>query len=157
MTIRLADPTDYGPVARLNGEVQQLHAEALPHLFKPASEQAFSRAVYEEMLARPRCSLYLAVADGEPVGYIYLEVLDRADTWFRRAHRVLYVHQLCVSSAHRRHGHGHRLLEHAAQLATQQGIAQLELDTWWFNTGARAFFARQGFEESNVRMVRHLP
>jgi hypothetical protein len=33
VTIRLADAADYEAVASLNAEVQQLHADGLPHLF----------------------------------------------------------------------------------------------------------------------------
>jgi ribosomal protein S18 acetylase RimI-like enzyme len=153
MNIRSATPADYDRVARLNAEVQQLHAEALPHLFKPASSETFTREVFEAMLARPHCSLYLAETDGQSAGYLYLEVVDRPETWARYAHRALYVHQLCVARTHGRRGFGQQLLEHAADLATRQGIARLELDVWSFNTTARALFERRGFQESNIRMA----
>jgi diamine N-acetyltransferase len=154
MTIRLATSADHHHVARLNAEVQQVHAEALPHVFKPASAQTFTSAVFEAMLAQPHCSLHLAEASGEVIGYLYLQVLERPETWARYAQRVLYVHQLSVARTHRHRGYGQRLLEYAAALANQQSITRIELDTWWFNGTARAFFTHHGFEEYNVRMVK---
>ena len=155
MTIRLAEAADYEGVARLNAEVQQLHADALPRLFKPTSENIFTREVYDGMLAQPRCYLYIAVRGTEPVGYVYAEVQERPEAWFRYAQRVVYIHQLAVSRLHRRRGYGERLVQQVVALAESQGIRRLELDTWWFNAEARAFFKRLGFTELNLRMGRN--
>jgi ribosomal protein S18 acetylase RimI-like enzyme len=156
VTVRLAEPKDYEAVARLNAEVQQLHADALPHLFRPASDRAFTRAVYDGMLAQPRCHLYVALAGTEAVGYVYAEVQERPEAWFRYAHRVVYIHHLSVGRRHRRKGYGERLLQQVVALARSQGVGRLELDTWWFNADARAFFRRFGFTDLNLRMGRDL-
>jgi len=156
VTIRPAGPEDFGAVARLNAEVQQLHAEGLPHLFKPASENTFTRAVYEDILAQPRNRVYVAFEGTEPVGYVYAELLDRPETWFRYAHRVAYIHHVSVSHGHRRRGYGERLVREVVALARSHGIGRLELDAWWFNDAARGFFKRLGFSELNLRMERGL-
>lgn len=156
VTIRPAEATDFDAVARLNAEVQQLHADGLPHLFKPATDNTFTRAVYDGMLAQPRAHIYLALEGTEPVGYVYAEVLERADTWFRYAHKVVYIHHIAVSRVHRRRGYGERLAQQVVDLARSQGIRQLELDVWWFNANARDFFTRLGFSELNLRMGRNL-
>lgn len=160
MTVRPARSGDFEWVAPLNAEVQQLHADALPHLFKPASEGGLTRAVYDGILAQPRNRVYIALAgadaDADAVGYVYAEVLQRPETWFRRAHRVVYIHHLSVAGAHRRRGYGERLVQEIVALAGSEGIRELELDTWWFNADARAFFARQGFAGLNLRMGRSL-
>jgi ribosomal protein S18 acetylase RimI-like enzyme len=155
--IRPAEAADYAAVARLNAEVQQLHAEGLPQRFKPAPTAPFPREVYEGLLADPQAHLYLAVEAGAPVGYAYAEVLARPETWFRPAHRVVYLHHLGVTRRHRGRGHGARLVQAVVALAQAQGIALVELDTWWFNADARAFFARLGFTALNLRMERRLP
>jgi len=156
MTIRQAGPEDFEAVARLNAQVQGLHAAAAPDQFKPPSAETFSRAVYDAMLAQPRTFLYLAEADGQAVGYIYAALLDRPESPFRLATQVAYVHQLSVDSTHRRHGYGEQLMQQVVDLAQAHGIRRIELDTWAFNTAARAFFARQGFTEFNVRLARLL-
>jgi ribosomal protein S18 acetylase RimI-like enzyme len=156
VTIRPAGAADYDAVARLNAEVQQLHADALPHLFKPASATAFPRSVYDGILAHEDASLLLAVAGGAPVGYAYAEVLARAETWFRCAHRVVYLHHLCVAHRQRRRGYGARLVQAVVDLARARGVAAVELDAWWVNADARAFFARVGFAPLNLRMERRL-
>jgi ribosomal protein S18 acetylase RimI-like enzyme len=156
VTIRPADAADFEAIARLNAEVQQLHADGLPHLFKPATDNAFTRAVYDGMQAQPRAHVYLALERAESVGYVYAEVLERPETWFRYAHKVVYVHHIAVSRIHRRRGYGEWLVPQVVDLARSQGIRQLELDTWWFNANARDFFKRLGFAELNLRMGRNL-
>jgi ribosomal protein S18 acetylase RimI-like enzyme len=100
--------------------------------------------------------VYLAVEGGAPVGYVYAEVLTRPETWFRPAHRVVYLHHLCVGRRHRGRGHGTRLVQAVVALAQAHGVALVEPDTWWFNADARAFFARAGFTPLNLRMERRV-
>jgi diamine N-acetyltransferase len=155
-TIRRADESDYDAVACLNAEVQQLHADGLPRLFKQTSDNPFPREVYDEMMTQPTKYVYLALEGAVPAGYIYAEVLERPETWFRYAHKVVYIQHLAVSQAHQRRGHGARLVQQVIDLAQSLGIQQLELDTWWFNANAREFFKRLGFAELNLRMGREL-
>ena len=42
LKVRAATVDDADTISSLNDEVQNVHAEALPHLFKPASRETFS-------------------------------------------------------------------------------------------------------------------
>ena len=53
MDIRLATPQDAESIAALNAAVQQVHADALPHLFKPPSAETFPAALVRHLLADP--------------------------------------------------------------------------------------------------------
>ena len=53
MDIRLATLKDAEIIAALNAEVQQIHTDALPHLFKPPSEETFPASLVRQLLADP--------------------------------------------------------------------------------------------------------
>ena len=152
MEIRRATARDAGIVARLNREVQQLHADALPRLFKPPSGEIFAPAAFADLVADPETVVFIGEAGGEPVGYLYAQVARRPDTPFTHASDVVVVHHLAVRREHRGRGYGERLIREAVALAESEGIRRLELSVWAFNTDARGFFARQGFTVFNERM-----
>ena len=153
-SVRPAGPEDFEAVAALNREVQQLHANRHPELFKPPSDQTLPRPLFEEWLAQPD-ELVLVAVDGTRVeGYAQANVVAPDETPYRVARRVLYVNQICVARAATRRGHGRRLIEAAAEHARGLGISRLELDTWAFNAQARCFFEAEGFVDVNIRMGR---
>ena len=145
MDIRLATLQDAESIAALNAEVQHVHADALPHLFKPPSEETFPAALVHQLLADPHTSIFIASVNGAPVGYIYAQILRRAETSLRYAWDRLYIHHIAVYPAYQRHGVGQALIQAVVRVAQAHGIATMALDVWTFNTQARAFFAAQGF------------
>ena len=151
--VRQALPGDYQAVAALNRQVQRFHADHYLNLFKAPAAETLTREAYEEWLASPDGLVLVAVVGDGVVGYAWAAVVNREETVYRVALRVLYVHQICVAAAVRGHGHGHRLMaairEHAASLA----IRRLELNTWAANSEARGFFEAEGFREFNIRLA----
>jgi diamine N-acetyltransferase len=151
--VRPARSGDYQAVATLNREVQRFHADHYLSLFKAPAAVTLTRDAYEEWLASPDGLVLVAVKGDGVVGYAWVAVLDREETAYRVALRILYVHQICVAAAVRGRGHGHRLMaairEHAASLA----IRRIELNTWAANSEARGFFEAEGFREFNIRLA----
>ena len=84
MDIRLATLNDAESIAALNAEVQQVHAAALPHLFKPPSAETFPASLVRQLLADPNTYIFIASANDAPVGYLYGQILRRAETSFPR-------------------------------------------------------------------------
>ena len=80
MDIRLATLNDAESIAALNAEVQHVHADALPHLFKPPSEETFPASLVRQLLADPNTYIFIASANDAPVGYLYGQILRRAET-----------------------------------------------------------------------------
>lgn len=58
-----------------------------------------------------------------------------------------YVDSLATAAHLRRRGVAMALLAEAERLATARGLDSISLDTWADNAGARALYARAGFEE----------
>lgn len=154
VTVRRATPADAAAVSRLNADVQAIHAAALPWLFKSPGPGTFPPETAAAVLERPTHLVYLALHDHEPVGYVYAELQEHAETALRYGYRVLYVHHIGVSPTHRQRGIGAALMNAVRGAAAEHGIGMVALDMWSFNEGARAFFRAQGFEAYNERMWR---
>jgi ribosomal protein S18 acetylase RimI-like enzyme len=152
MDVRLATPHDAELISALNAEVQKVHAEALPQLFKPASHETFPASFVRQLLADPDTCIFLGFLYGEPVGYIYAQIVRRAETALRHAWERLHIHHISVKQTHQRRGCGHALIQAVVQFAKAHGLATMTLDVWSFNMEARSFFATQGFTVYNENM-----
>jgi len=137
----------------LNREIQQKHAEAYPHLFKPTSDETLTASAFDVLLNDPAAMTLVVVDDEAVTGYVSAREVQRTDTPYRFAHRVLYIDQLCVARSARRKGHGRRLIEAMKSVAMDRGIPHVEVDTWAFNDEARSFFRSVGFRDITIRMA----
>ncbi len=152
MKIRRATHQDAHTLSDLNKDVQKLHADAYPQLFKPVASNPFPPAFFEELLAQPEHVFFIAEEDGDPIGYIYVEIRHSPETSYRFAMETILIHHISIQPEHRHKGYGEKLMEAAMSLAREKNIQLVTLDVWSFNTGAQAFFARQGFSIYNQRM-----
>jgi ribosomal protein S18 acetylase RimI-like enzyme len=150
--VRLATLNDAEIISALNAEVQTVHAEALPHLFKAASPETFPTSFVRPLLADPDTYIFIGSLHDEPVGYLYAQIIRRQETALRHAWERLHIHHISVHRTQHRRGCGHALLQAAVQFAKEQGITTITLDVWSFNTQARSFFATQGFTVYNENM-----
>jgi GNAT superfamily N-acetyltransferase len=67
-----------------------------------------------------------------------------------------YVGELIVSADHEGQGAGRALMAAAEQWAIERGLTRMTLETGAANAGARAFYARLGYVEEEVRLTRRL-
>jgi ribosomal protein S18 acetylase RimI-like enzyme len=151
-TVRLAGEADAALLSSLNADVQALHAEALPWLFKPPGPETFTPADAAALLARPDNLIFVAEVGSEAAGYAYAEVVRRAETPLRHAYEEVHLHHISVRPAWRRQGVGEALVDAVREAASQRGIALLTLSVWSFNDAARTFFREQGFAPCMERM-----
>lgn len=152
MMIRRATYSDAEILSRLNLDVQRLHARALPHLFKTPHSADFALQFMQDQLADPNNIFYIAQQDGEDIGYVFARLIERTENAFMYGWKYLYIDQISVKASHRGIGCGRQLMETVFQLAKQEGIRRIALETWSFNQDAQAFFTKLGFEAINFHM-----
>lgn len=152
MEIRLATITDVESISALNMDVQNVHAAALPHIFKHVTDPGFAVPYYTELLNDANNRIFIASIDGENVGYVYARVIRRSENAYKNPHDMVYIDQISVKPAYQGRGCGAALIQAVRDLARQQGITTVAIDTWFFNEKAQAFFAHQGFTMFNMRM-----
>jgi diamine N-acetyltransferase len=152
MEIRLATLADAERIAALNVDVQNVHAEALPHIFKHVADASFALPYITEQLENPNNYFYIASIGGEDVGYVFARVVRRPENAYMHPRDMVYIDQISVEPAYQRHGCGAALIQAVRELAREQDISTVAMDTWFFNEKAQAFFAHEGFTTFNMRM-----
>jgi len=153
VTVRVAVMEDADAIANLTAEVQQLHKEALPDIFKTPSGRLFSREKLASLLQDANSTVAVAESNGDVIGHVYVQ---RAENDFKIADKYMYIQQIGVRKHFRRQGVGTALIAFVEGRAVASGVTGLQLDYWAFNTRARSFFESCGFSPSVVMMRRTL-
>jgi ribosomal protein S18 acetylase RimI-like enzyme len=150
VTIRSAEDRDVGLLAELNRFVLDMHVDALPTYFKRAEQRAVADS-FRSMLERPEVQAYIASIGDVPVGYAVVAFRERPENALCLARRSLEIDELAVSPSHRRRGVCRALVERALAEARSQGVSEVEVTSWVFNTDARAAFQALGFKPMLLR------
>jgi ribosomal protein S18 acetylase RimI-like enzyme len=151
MEIRSATLKDSMTLSALCRDVQSLHAERHPQVFKMPQSDDFAVEFFDEILATPEFTAYIAEEAGYSLGYILCRTVDRPENAFTHRMRFLLVDQISVRPNAQRKGIGTALLRQVEDLARELGLAKLQLDSWDFNLEAHACFEKFGFEKFNYR------
>jgi ribosomal protein S18 acetylase RimI-like enzyme len=156
MDIRRAVPQDSLLLSSLCMDVQRLHAENHPDLFKMPQSDDFAVPFFDEILAGPYNVVFLAEENGQGLGYVLCKMMERPETPFTFATRYLLVDQISVRPAVQGQGVGKALMEQVVSLSKELNMPRIQLDSWGFNREAHAFFERIGFQKFNHRFWRNL-
>ena len=156
MKVRRATSADALRLSSLSMDVQRLHAEHHPHVFKVPPSEDFAVSFFEEMLADPAVRILIAEEDGTEAGYLFCKLIEREESPFTFAVRVLHIDQISVRPAVQRRGVGRALMQQAEVLAREWDVQRIQLDSWDFNTAAQGFFEQLGFHKFHFRFWRKL-
>jgi ribosomal protein S18 acetylase RimI-like enzyme len=152
--IRKATHDDMAVLAALNRDVQQLHVEAMPDIYKPVNEMEFIVDDFENrVLSNPDGWVFLAEIDGEAVGYVYVFREQRPESPYTYARDYLTIDQISVKPVYQGMGAGRALVEAVSDLARSEQVNHLRLSVMAFNTAAVGFYANLGFEMYSHRMA----
>jgi GNAT superfamily N-acetyltransferase len=156
MNTRRATPSDSRVLSSLSRDVQSLHAEHHPGIFKMPENDDFATSFFDEMLADPSVSVFIAEEDGDAVGCIVCKLVERPENPFTFAARMLFVDQISVLPSARGKGVGAALMQRAEMLAKELNVQRIQLDSWDFNLNAHEFFEHMGFQKFNFRFWKYL-
>ena len=156
MHIRQAVPADSLVLSTLCRDVQRLHAENLPAIFKMPQSDDFAVTFFDEMIVDITIRIFIAEEDGRAIGYIFCKLFERPENLFNYANRFLQIEHISVHPDAQRHGAGTALMNRVEELAREIGVTKIQLDSWDFNLEAHIFFERLGFEKFDFRFWRKL-
>lgn len=118
---------------------------ALGHLLAVVSDVYDSsrppRHAYDELLGSDSASCLLAFAGEQPIGLCVAVAIPKLD----RRTGFLFIDEIAVAEAWRRRGVGRKLIEHAARLAEERGLAGVRLLADPANRAAQEFYVALGF------------
>ena len=109
---------------------------------------------FQGLLGKDDSQIWLAVEGGAPVGFAHVTVQERLENPFCRERKYWEVTSISVRVDKQRSGVGRQLIEHVVRTAAQNGICDVELSCWCFNSGAQEAFRRLGFVPRWVRFRR---
>ena len=156
IVIRAASTSDASLIARLNRDVQKLHADLEPATFKIYPDEEKLIAFFSDKLLASESHIFIAIINDTAAGYVWFDVQVRPTTLFNFPRSRIYVHHLSVIEDARRQGIASMLLKHVEEQALAMGVKDIALDAWTANDSALAFFSAQGFAPFNVSLRRRL-
>lgn len=154
MNTRVATPLDAPTLSRLCMDVQHLHVKHYPGIFRMPENDEFAVSFFSEILANPSAHIFIVEENGNAVGYILCQLIERPENPFTFAARILHIDQISVRPEARGKGVGAALMHQAEELANKLDVDRIDLDSWDFNRSAHRFFEHNGFEKFNYRFWR---
>src|SRR5262249_36974997 len=126
ITVRAATMDDADAIQCLTIEVQQLHREALPDIFKVPSGKLFSREKLATLLQDANSTVAVAEGNGVIIGYVYGVTMHRPENDFKKAEKYMYIQQIGVREDSRRQGIGRALIAFIEDRALASGVTGLQ-------------------------------
>lgn len=144
VTVRFAEEKDLERINELRRQVNDLHVEGEPGIFRPGFGRELQNHIYT-ILNDPRQKIAVAETDGRICGFAVLNHITRPETPYMKERDFLDIDEFGVDEACRRRGIASALVRFAKSCAAQQGFRRIELNMWEFNRGALAFYEAAGF------------
>lgn len=144
MKIEITEKKEFKLIAGLVEEVQNLHANLFPDVYKPFEYKGIEAAM-ETMFSNENCRVFIAKLNEETIGYMMLLIKEIPENAFHYSFKIIHIDQIAVSEKHQRNGVGEILMQKAETIAKEMNIDRLELDHLYDNAKAANFFQHKGF------------
>lgn len=144
MSVRFAKAEDLDRVNELRKQVNDLHSEALPAIFKKGFPEELRDYVFA-IFGDPLKKILVCERDDAICGVAILNHITRPSTPFMHERDFLDIDEFCVDEACRRQGVASELIDFISDYAKSQGFDRIELNKWEFNSGALEFYEAAGF------------
>jgi ribosomal protein S18 acetylase RimI-like enzyme len=152
--LRQAKVSDAATLAALCRTVQQLHVEAMPHVYKPFGADNHQLVKWYQEILRDRPAIaFIAEASGLPIGYVLAFTGSSEETAFTYAQKYLHIDQMSVERAWWRRGVGSALMAIILDYARQIKAQTVSLGVSAFNETAIAFYERHNFAATHFTMT----
>ena len=151
MQVRFAQEKDLPPIHTLLEQVNLVHHQGRPDLFKLGRKYTD-----EQLLAiigdRGRPILVAADETDQVLGYAFCIFQQHVDDNIMTDIRTLYIDDLCVDETLRGRHIGKTLYDAVLAFAREQGCYNVTLNVWSCNPSAMRFYEAQGLKPQRVGM-----
>ncbi len=150
--IRRAEQKDIPELLRLLKQVNNVHAEGRPDLFRKDCRK-YEAADLAGILRDGEKAVFVMTEDGDKVmGYAFTETQRHLGENNRTDRVTLYIDDICVDECVRGQGVGRALFAHVTAYAREKGCHNLTLNVWCLNPGAMKFYEAMGMKPYKVGM-----
>ena len=145
MEIRFAKEDELERVNVLRKQVNDLHVEGKPDVFKPGFNDDLRDHIYD-IWNDPEQEIVVADVDGIICGFAVVHHIYKAENPFMYERDFIDVDEFCVDESFRRQGVATEIIAFIKDYTKEKGFKRLELNMWEFNQGALEFYEAVGFK-----------
>ena len=144
MEIRFAREDELDRVNELRKQVNDLHVEGKPDVFKAGFKDELYNHIYD-IWNDPEQEIVVADADGIICGFAVVHHIYKAENPFMFERDFIDVDEFCVDERFRRQGIATEIITFIKDYTKEKGFKRIELNMWEFNQGALEFYEAVGF------------
>ncbi len=146
--IRPAVPEDHGAVAGIIAQVQQMHVDWRPDIYRP-NDDLLPLDVFADECARGLA--FVAECDGQVAGVMEI-VYRHIETPAHVTRDIVFVDTMAVDEPFRGKGVGKALFHYLKQLKEEKQLDGIELQVNARNTAALRMYEKCGFTFKSINM-----
>lgn len=144
ITVRPAAEADYDVLNALRRQVNELHVQGRPDIFRPGFGEELQQHLLNYLHSEANSAL-VAEAEGRVAGFALVDFIHRPASPYNLPRDFYHIAEIGVDPAYQRKGVATALMVWMKQDARERGFGKIELDMWSFNRGALAFYEGLGF------------
>lgn len=148
--VRKACKDDIGRIIKLLHQVDMVHHELRPDLFKPYTTK-YDEQELEALLDDDTKPVFV-YDDGEVLGHAFCQLTEVRDHKLLVDAKTLYIDDICVDEAARGRHVGKALYEFVVDYARSAGCHNITLNVWEGNGPAFCFYKNMGMQVQKTGM-----
>ncbi len=154
MTVRKAENKDIPTIIDLLKQVNAVHAEARPDLFKLATK--YSEEEVKGLISDENTPIFVADDGGKVLGYAMCKLIVHSGESIMQDMKSLYIDDICVDESARGKHVGTQIYDHVLAFARDIGCYNITLNVWTCNPAAGAFYKKLGLIPQKTTMEKIL-
>ncbi len=148
--IRKANKNDIGRIIELLHQVDMVHHEIRPDLFKSYTTK-YNEQELEALLDNDSKPIFV-YDDGEVLGHAFCQITDVKNHKLLQDAKTLYIDDICVDEKARGKHVGKALYEFVRDYAKSIGCYNMTLNVWEGNAPALSFYKNMGMKVQKTGM-----
>ncbi len=148
--IRKANKNDIGRIIELLHQVNMVHHEIRPDLFKSYTTK-YNEQELEALLDNDSKPIFV-YDDGEVLGHAFCQITDVKNHKLLQDAKTLYIDDICVDEKARGKHVGKALYEFVRDYAKSIGCYNITLNVWEGNDPALSFYKNMGMKVQKTGM-----
>ena len=148
--VRKACKNDIGRIMELLHQVDMVHHELRPDLFKPYTTK-YDEQELEAVLNDENCPIFV-YDDGQVLGHAFCQISEARGHRLLVDAKTLYIDDICVDEAARGKHVGKALYEYVRDYARSIGCYNITLNVWEGNDAAQHFYRSMGMQVQKTGM-----
>lgn len=145
MTVRRAIKEDIPSLDHLLLQVRKVHSDLRPDLFRDGTKKYTDDELYA-IITDNNTPIFVYEEDGKILGHAFCVLEDYSNNPAWKAHKTIYIDDICVDETARGKGIAHKLFEKVKEYAILCGCYNITLNVWEGNSPAYNLYKSLGFK-----------